>query len=54
MRIGKLHIGWREIPAWEAAQFGLPSAWRWRGFFAEFGDERQAYGVLIRKERLAP
>lgn len=50
MKIGKLFIGWRDIPAWEAAEFGLAVRSRWRGLFIEWGDADSGCGVLLMTE----
>ena len=47
MRLGKLFIGWRDIPAWEAAEFGLTARSRWRGLFIEWGDAENGCGLLL-------
>lgn len=53
MRIGKLFIGWREIPGWEAVEFGLSAHSLWRGFFIEWGDPDSGCGVLLMTDERA-
>ena len=53
MRIGKLFIGWRDIPAWEAAEFELPVRQQWRGLFIEWGDRDGGLGLLLMVETTA-
>lgn len=47
MRIGKLFIGWRTLPDWEALEFDLSVQHTWRGFFIEWGDDDGSAGVLL-------
>lgn len=47
MRLGKLFIGWRDMPDWEAVGFGLSRASSWRGFFIEWGTAERAAGFLL-------
>lgn len=47
MRIGKLFIGWRAIPRWEALEFDLSAHQSWRGFFVEWGDDDESAGILL-------
>lgn len=50
MKIVKLFIGWRSMPADEAVQFGLSAHSTWRGLFIEWGDALNGFGLLLMTE----
>lgn len=47
MKIGKLHIGWRPMDDDEALAFNLPLRPRLLGFFIEWGDDQNGFGVCV-------
>jgi len=53
MKIGKLFIGWRPIPDWEAVQFGLSAHSQWRGLFIEWSNAEGGVGLLLMTEERA-
>lgn len=46
MLIGKLFIGWRDSPAWERDELGLPDGTT-RVFALQWGDIRTGWGVVF-------
>lgn len=48
MRLGKLHIGWRAVTKEEALAFGFPLRLSAQGFFVEWGDDQNGFGVCVK------
>lgn len=48
MRLGRLHIGWRPLLADEAKAFGILGDGPLAGFFIEWGDEENGFGVCLK------